>query len=102
MTRRRDPAIEALKERFLKQYRDSGLAPVVEEVLGNIVARLAYRYSLGEAYQIVGIEPGDPPELAYDVWRIKARFFHPDNQKTGNREAFERLAAAYARIQSEG
>ena len=74
---------------------------MVEEILGNVVARVAYRLDLGKAYQIVGVESQDPPELAYNVWRVKAAFFHPDNQKTGNREAFERLAAAYARIKAE-
>jgi curved DNA-binding protein CbpA len=32
------------------------------------------------------------------VWHAKALFWHPDNQKTGNREAYERVKAAYDRI----
>ena len=94
--------VEEIKARLLQRYRESGVAPIVEEVLGNIVARLAYNYSQGEDYKIVGVEPGDPPELVDKVWRTKALFYHPDNQQTGNREAFERVAAAYARIKGEG
>ena len=97
---RDDPNIEALKDQFLKRYRESGMAPIVEEVLGGIVARLAYRYGLGDAYRVLGVDPEDPPELVDKVWHVKALFYHPD-KKTGNREAFERIAAAYARIKGE-
>ena len=97
---RQERRVDELKTDFLKKYRESGVAPIVEEVLGNIVARLAYRHSEGEDYRILGVDPVDPPELVDKVWRVKALFYHPDNQKTGNREAFERVSAAYYRIKA--
>lgn len=101
MTSRKEKRVAELKDSLLEKYRKSGVAPIVEEVVGNIVANLAYRQTEGQAYAILGVEPSDPPELVEKVWRVKALFYHPDNQKTGNREAYERIKAAYDRIQGE-
>ena len=98
----KDKRVAELKDRLLQRYRESGVAPIVEEMVGNFVADLAYRKTQGEDYRIVGVEPDDPPELMEKVWRVKALFYHPDNQKTGNREAFERVKAAYDRLKGMG
>lgn len=47
-------------------------------------------------YLIVGVEPGDPPELVTAVFRAKAKILHPD--KGGDKEQFKRLKAAYDAI----
>ena len=99
---RKDKRVTELKDGFLQKYRQSGGAPIVAEVVGTLVARLAYRTTEGEDFRIVGVEPGDPPELIDKVWRVKALFWHPDNPKTGNREAYERVTAAYKRLKGEG
>ena len=101
MTSRKDMRVAQLKDDLLQKYRQSGVAPIVEEVLGTFVANLAYRRTEGEDYRVLGVEPGDPPELVEKVWRAKALFWHPDNQKTGNREAYERVKAAYDRLKAE-
>ena len=98
---RKDKKVEELKDSLLQKYRQSGVAPIFEEVVGTLVARLAYRTTEGEDFRILGVEPSDPPELWDKVWRAKALFWHPDNQKTGNRDAFERVKAAYDRLKGE-
>ena len=98
----KEKRVAELKDSLLNRYRKSGVAPLVEEVVGNFVASLAYRQTEGEDYRILGVEPGDPPELMEKVWRVKALFYHPDNQKTGNRERFERVKAAYDRLKGLG
>ena len=102
MTNRKDKRVAELKDTFIHRYRESGAAPIVEELFGTLLARLAYRQTEGEDYRILGVEPGDPPELLEKVWRAKALFWHPDNQKTGNRDAYERVKAAYDRLKGEG
>jgi len=49
-------------------------------------------------YRIVGVEPGDPPELITSVFRAKAKLFHPDTGKKPDPERFKRLKAAYDAI----
>ena len=99
---RKEQRVAALKDDFLKKYRKSGVSPIVEEVIGTFMAKLAYRQTEGEDYRILGVEPGDPPELMDKVWRVKTLFWHPDNPNTGNREAYERVTAAYKRLKGEG
>ncbi len=48
-------------------------------------------------YRILGVEPGDPPEMVTAVFRAKVKILHPDKQ-TGNAEKFKRLKAAYDAI----
>ena len=101
MASAKEKRMAELKDRLLDRYRKSGVAPILEEVVGNFVANLAYRQTEGEDYKILGVEPGDPPELMEKVWRVKALFYHPDNKKTGNREAYERIKASYDRIRTD-
>mgnify|MGYP001566599739 FL=1 len=98
---RKEKRMAELKDRLLDRYRKSGVAPILEEVVGTFVANLAYRQTEGEDFRILGVEPGDPPELMEKVWRVKALFYHPDVPKTGNREAYERVKAAYDRLKGE-
>ena len=100
-TNRKDKRVAELKASLLEKYRQSGVAPIVEEMLGTFVANLAYRQTEGEDFRILGVEPGDPPELMEKVWRVKALFYHPDVPKTGNRDAYERVKAAYDRLKGE-
>ena len=51
-----------------------------------------------DPYRVVGVEPGDPPEMIEAVYRAKARFRHPDNQQYGNLETFQRLHQAYVAV----
>ncbi len=98
MASRKDRKVAEIKDELIQKYRQSGVAPIVEEIAGTFLANLAYRRTEGEDYRIVGVEPGDPPELVEKVWHVKALFWHPDNPKTGNREAYERVKAAYDRL----
>ena len=50
-----------------------------------------------DPYRILGVEPGDSPELVTAVFRAKAKILHPDH-KTGDAEKFKRLRAAYNAI----
>ena len=101
-TSRKDKRVAELKDDVLQKYRESGVAPLVEEILATFLAKVAYRRTVGEDYRILGVEPDDPPELMEKVWRAKALYYHPDTPKTGNREAYERVTAAYQRIKGEG
>jgi DnaJ-class molecular chaperone len=50
-----------------------------------------------DPYSILGVSPGDPPEMIEAVYRAKVKFLHPD-QPTGNADAFIRLQQAYHQI----
>ena len=52
-----------------------------------------------DPYRILGVEPGDTPELVTAVFRTKAKILHPDH-KTGDAEKFKRLRAAYDAIRT--
>jgi DnaJ-class molecular chaperone len=51
-----------------------------------------------DPYQIVGVTPEDPWAMVEKVYRMKAKFLHPDTKETGNEEAYKRLQAAYATL----
>ena len=52
-----------------------------------------------DPYRILGVEPGDPPELVTAVFRAKAKVLHPD--KGGDPEQFKRLHAAYKAVRAQ-
>ncbi len=52
-----------------------------------------------DPYRILGVEPGDPPELVTAVFRAKVRILHPD--KGGDPEHFKRLHAAYKAVKAQ-
>lgn len=51
------------------------------------------------AYEIVGVNENDPPELIREVYMAKAKHLHPD--KGGSAEKFAELKTAYDTIMSE-
>lgn len=53
-----------------------------------------------DPYRILGVEPGDPPELVTAVFRAKAKVLHPD-KKAGDAEKFKRLDAAYKAVKAQ-
>ena len=53
-----------------------------------------------DPYRILGVEPGDSPELVTAVFRAKAKLLHPD-KKTGDAEKFKRLHAAYEAVKAQ-
>jgi len=50
---------------------------------------------LEDLYEILQISPNAEPELIQRVFRLLARRYHPDNQRTGNEAVFRRLHDAY-------
>jgi curved DNA-binding protein CbpA len=46
-------------------------------------------------YEALQISPNADQETVYRVYRVQAQRFHPDNQETGNAEAFRVIADAY-------
>jgi len=54
---------------------------------------------MNDPYVILGVNRDDPPELIDAVYRVKAKFYHPDAE-TGNKEKFIRLQKAYEEIKS--
>jgi len=63
--------------------------------IANLIAKFA-----NSPYLILGVMKDDPPDLIDAVYRIKAKYYHPDNKKTGNREKFLKLKDAYDKILS--
>ena len=57
---------------------------------------------MNDPYIIVGVRKDDPPELVDAVYRVKAKFYHPDNKETGDKEKFIRLNEAYKKIKNAG
>ncbi len=51
-------------------------------------------------YRILGVELGDPPKLVEEVYRLKSKWFHPDNISTGDVARFKRLTAAHEAIKA--
>ena len=47
---------------------------------------------------IVGVMPDDPMALIDDVYRAKAKHYHPDNKTSGSEERFKMLSRAYEEI----
>ena len=46
-------------------------------------------------YETLQISPNADQETVHRVYRVQAQRFHPDNQQTGNAEAFRVIAEAY-------
>ena len=46
-------------------------------------------------YEALQISPNADQETVHRVYRVQAQRFHPDNQETGNAEAFRAIADAY-------
>jgi curved DNA-binding protein CbpA len=50
---------------------------------------------LEDLYEVLQISPNAEPELIQRVFRLLARRYHPDNQRTGNEAVFRKLHDAY-------
>ena len=48
-----------------------------------------------DLYEVLQISQNADPELIQRVFRLLARRYHPDNQRTGNETTFRRLRDAY-------
>ena len=46
-------------------------------------------------YEVLQVSPNADPELIQRVFRLLARRYHPDNQRTGNATLFRQLHEAY-------
>jgi len=55
-----------------------------------------------DPYRILGVQPGDRPEMIRAVYRTKSKVLHPDTKITGDAEAFKKLQWAYAQFQQQG
>jgi curved DNA-binding protein CbpA len=49
-------------------------------------------------YETLQISPNADPDTIHRVYRILAQRYHPDNQETGNSEAFRHLSDAYREL----
>jgi curved DNA-binding protein len=53
-------------------------------------------------YETLQISPNADPDTIHRVYRILAQRYHPDNQETGNSEAFRVLSEAYRHLSDPG
>lgn len=53
---------------------------------------------MNDPYVVLGVRKDDPPELIEAVYKLKAKFYHPDNSKTGNKDKFIAIKEAYNKI----
>ena len=51
--------------------------------------------SLTDYYDVLQVSPTADPETIHRVYRFLAQRLHPDNQESGNPEAFKRVLEAY-------
>ena len=51
--------------------------------------------SLLDYYEVLQLSPNADPETIHRVYRIMAQRYHPDNQESGDEEAFKLLLRAY-------
>ena len=51
-----------------------------------------------EPHYVLGVAVDDPPELIDAVYKVKAKFYHPDNHETGNSERFMKIHEAYKKL----
>lgn len=52
----------------------------------------------GDPHVILGVDSDDPIELIKEVYRLKAKYFHPDVKETGNQEKFVKIHEAYKKL----
>ncbi|HDD45187.1 MAG TPA: J domain-containing protein [Candidatus Desulfofervidus auxilii] len=68
--------------------------------LGREVQELLYEFNIIQPkknpYQILGCYEDDPDELIREIFRIKAKYYHPD--KGGSEEKMRKLLDAYEEI----
>lgn len=69
------------------------------EELFNKAVYYVKRAAENDPYHILGVSRDDPKDLVEGVYRVKAKFYHPD--KGGENEKFARLNNAWQRIKAE-
>ena len=57
---------------------------------------------MNDPYIVVGVKKDDPQELIDAVYKVKAKFYHPDNKNTGNADKFMKIKDAYDKIKNNG
>lgn len=92
---------KARADGFLKFYRESGIAPMAEQIIAEGIARVQALLNDDDHWRIVGVYPTDPLPLIESVYKAKAKYYHPDAQGGGNEPAFLKLTEAYATIKEE-
>jgi len=55
---------------------------------------------LNSPWVILGVSKNDPVELIDAIYKLKVKYFHPDNPKTGDSEKFIKLKEAYDKIKN--
>lgn len=100
-----------MQNEFARIYRQSGIQQEIEQAMAGWLQHLVGQFVIPmitppapmyvpspDPYTVVGVSPGDPPDMVDAVYRAKAKFLHPDNPTSGNTEAFVRLQQSYLQI----
>lgn len=66
-----------------------------KNVMADIISTFAH-----SPYLILGVTKEDPRKLVDEIYKLKAKYYHPDNTATGNREKFIKIKNAYDKIVS--
>ena len=53
---------------------------------------------MNDPFVILGVGKDDPVELIESVYKVKAKFYHPDNKETGNINKFIKIHEAYEKV----
>lgn len=92
----REQAIAKVQNELLSLYRSTGFQDILEDTVTNWIATLLTPPQ--DPWKVLGVDPNDPIQLIDQVWRLKAKTFHPDNPQTGNRDRFEMVLKAYQEV----
>lgn len=87
----------------IKEFVD----PLLSKNLGGVNAEeikkaidFASTRILNSPWVILGVSKTDPIELIDAVYKLKIKYYHPDNPKTGNQEKFIKIKEAYDKIKN--
>ena len=94
----RELAIEKVQDELLRLYRTTGFQTIIEDMTSRWLAGLLT--PVQDPWRVLGVSPDDPVALVDQVFRLKVKFYHPDNPKTGDRRRFEMILNAYQDIVS--
>jgi len=102
-------AVSALLDELKNIYEASGIRQDLSQAADQLTRAMLSSYGLmpgqgppiNPAYLVLGVSPDDTDKLIRDVYRIKAKHYHPDSIATGNRERFDELQSAYELIKKE-
>jgi len=82
--------------KFIADFKKSGEIDTqsVKKAIDFVMKKI-----LENPYIVLGVRKDDPPELIDAVYRVKAKFYHPD--RGGDKEKFLKIKEAYEKIKSE-